>query len=378
MMFEFGKSIPVKVTWPFFLVAALIGFLNSLNLIGTLFWILVIFISVLVHEYGHAVVSKMFGQKPRIELIAFGGLTYPEGPKISGFKEFLVVLAGPMMSLFLCFLGFFIFSIPAVKNSPYAAYPFLFGFVNGFWTVLNLLPILPLDGGQLVRVICQGIFGFRGYLISAGISIFFASAAVVGFFLIGQLFLGIIFMFLLFQVIEIFKQVKRMGEADFSDETRKNITQAEILESEHNLAEAEKVYRKVKEEAKEGYCYTKSCEALAKMAHLKQDYKEAYNLLNPIKGQITLESKKILIKASFEEKDYPLTIEMATYIFQEEPGPIEAFLAAKAGAIVGEIELAIQFLKVALDLGLDKSSIQDPVFDKIRSTPLFQSIILEK
>jgi Zn-dependent protease len=377
-MFEFGKSIPVKVTWPFFLVAALIGFLNSLNLIGTLFWIAVIFVSVLVHEYGHAVVSKIFGQKPRIELIAFGGLTYPEGPKISGFKEFLVILAGPMMSLFLCFLGFFIFSIPAVRNSPYAVYPFLFGFVNAFWTVVNLLPILPLDGGQLMRVICQGIFGFKGYMVSAGLSIFFAATAVIGFFFIGQLFLGIIFMFLLFQGIEIFKQVRRMGEADFNDETRKNITQAEILESEHNIAEAEKLYRKIKEQSKEGYCFTKSCEALAKMAHLKQDYKEAYGLLNPLKGQISFDSKKILLKASFEEKDYPLTIEMATYIFQEEPGPLEAFLAAKAGAIIGETELAIQFLKVALDLGLDRNSIQDPTFDKIRSSSLFQSVILEK
>jgi hypothetical protein len=114
------------------------------------------------------------------------------------------------------------------------------------------------------------------------------------------------------------------------------------------------------------------------MAHLKQDYKEAYGLLNPLKGQISLDSKKILLKASFEEKDYPLTIEMATYIFQEEPGPLEAFLAAKAGAIIGETELAIQFLKVALDLGLDRSSIQDPTFDKIRSSSLFQSVILEK
>lgn len=377
-MFEFGKSIPVKVTWPFFLVAALIGFLNSLNLLGTLFWIFVIFVSVLIHEYGHAVTSKLFGQKPRIELIAFGGLTYPEGPRISGFKEFLVILAGPLMSLSLSFLGFFIFSIPAVRSSPYAVYPFLFGFVNAFWTVVNLLPILPLDGGQLMRVICQGIFGFRGYAISAGLSIFFAASAVIGFFLIGQLFLGIIFLFMLFQGIEIFKQVRKMGEADFSDEIRKNLAQAELYESEHNIAEAEKLYRKIKDGSKEGYCFTKACESLAKMAHLKQDYKEAYSLLNPVSKQIGLESKKILVRASFEQKDYPLTIEMASLIFQEEPGALEAFLAAKAGVMVGENELAVQFLRVALDLGLDRSSIEDPAFEKIRSSSIFQKIILEK
>ncbi|MFZ4772729.1 MAG: site-2 protease family protein [Chlamydiia bacterium] len=377
-MFEFGKSIPVKVTWPFFLVAALIGFLNSMNLVGTLFWILVIFVSVLIHEYGHALVSKMFGQKPRIELIAFGGLTYPEGKTIRGYQEFLVILAGPLASLALCFLGFFIFSLPQVRSSPYAVYPFLFGFVNGFWTILNLLPILPLDGGQLMRVLCQGVFGFRGYKISAIISIFFASCLVVGFFLIGQLFLGIIFMFLLFQGIEIFKQVRNMGESDLSEDVRKDMAQAELFESEHNVAEAEKLYRKVREESKQGFCFTKATQSLAKMASLRQDHTEAYNLLKPIKSNLTLEAKKVLLKASFEQKDYPLTIEMASIVFQEEPGPIEALLAAKAGVMVGETELAVQFLRVALDLGIDKSAIDDASFNPLREDPLFKKVILEK
>ena len=229
-----------------------------------------------------------------------------------------------------------------------------------------------------MRVICQGIFGFRGYMISAGISIFFAASAVVGFFFIGQLFLGIIFMFLLFQGIEIFKQVRRMGESDFSEEVRKDLSQAELFMAEHNLAEAEKLYKKIKDHAKEGFCFAKASEALAKMASMKQDYKEVYSLLNPIRSQISLDGKKILLKASFEEKDYPLTIEMASIVFQDEPGPIEALLAAKAGVMVGENELAIQFLRVALDLGIDKTVIDDPAFQKLRQDPLFQKVILEK
>jgi stage IV sporulation protein FB len=376
-MFEFGRSIPVKVTWPFLAVAALIGFLNSLNLVGTIFWMFVIFVSVLFHEYGHAIVSKLFGQKPRIELVAFGGLTYPEGKKIRGYQEFLVVLAGPLCSLALSILGFWLFSLPQIKSSPYAVYPFLFGFVNAFWTVLNLLPILPLDGGQLIRVICQGIFGFKGYAISAGISIFFAVLAVVGFFFLGQLFLGIVFLFLLFQSIEIYRQVKKMGEMDFSEEVKKDLAQAELLESEHNLVEAEKIYRKVIAESKEGFCFSRASEALAKIASLKQDYRQAFSLLNPIKNNLSLHSKKILIKAAFEEKDYPLVIEMASQVFQEEPGPIEALLAAKSGVMVQEPELAMQFLKVAIDMGIDKSVLDDPLFQELKKDPLFKQIMEE-
>jgi hypothetical protein len=46
--------------------------------------------------------------------------------------------------------------------------------------------------------------------------------------------------------------------------------------------------------------------------------------------------------------------------------------------MVGENELAIQFLRVALDLGIDKTVIDDPAFQKLRQDPLFQKIILEK
>ena len=75
--------IPVRVSPLFFLTAALIGFLWSNTLMGTLIWMMIIFVSVLVHEYGHALTAKAFGQSPRIELVAFGGLTIPQGKRLS-------------------------------------------------------------------------------------------------------------------------------------------------------------------------------------------------------------------------------------------------------------------------------------------------------
>ena len=142
--------IPVRVSPLFFLTAALIGFLWSNTLMGTLIWMMIIFVSVLVHEYGHALTAKAFGQSPRIELVAFGGLTIPQGKRLSLGKEFLVVLMGPAFG-FLLFLTAYLIE-PYTESFMQMILRFTW-IVNLFWTAINLLPILPFDGG-LFSLIC--------------------------------------------------------------------------------------------------------------------------------------------------------------------------------------------------------------------------------
>ena len=91
-MIQLFKKIPVTISPLFWVVAAMIGFLNTNHIIGTLIWIPIIFISILFHEYGHALTSLFFGQHPKIALVAFGGVTYPQGPRLHLWKEFFVVL----------------------------------------------------------------------------------------------------------------------------------------------------------------------------------------------------------------------------------------------------------------------------------------------
>src|SRR3990172_11840545 len=95
-----GK-IPIVIRPSFWLVAALIGFLNSFSFVGTLVWIGVIFVSVIVHELGHALSALSFGLRPKIELVAFGGLTYHRGDQLAFWKQFLIVLFGPIFGFLL-------------------------------------------------------------------------------------------------------------------------------------------------------------------------------------------------------------------------------------------------------------------------------------
>ena len=67
-------GIPVEFHWTFLIVAALLG-ASQRDPNAVLIWVAVVIVSVLVHEFGHALAARFFKQSPRILLHSFGGLT---------------------------------------------------------------------------------------------------------------------------------------------------------------------------------------------------------------------------------------------------------------------------------------------------------------
>src|SRR5690348_13092804 len=139
-MFRFRLgSIPVEVHWSHLAFAALIGWSVSPQAVVT--WVAVIFISVLFHELGHALVSLAFGYQPAIVLEGFGGHTQPNAPSaIPWHRDVLLTLAGPLFGAALGFacgwaaerLGPEQAGVREILKSFYDA--------NLYWAVLNLIP----------------------------------------------------------------------------------------------------------------------------------------------------------------------------------------------------------------------------------------------
>jgi membrane-associated protease RseP (regulator of RpoE activity) len=151
-------GFPVQVHPFFFLVAALLGGTqNDLTLI--LVWVAVVFVSVLAHELGHALVARANGQQPSILLYSMGGLTrFQPLRELTPGQSIAISLAGPGA-------GFLIGSLvwAASQSVPpdasfvvrVAVHDLLW--VNFGWGFLNLLPILPLDGGNVVRSVLHAV-----------------------------------------------------------------------------------------------------------------------------------------------------------------------------------------------------------------------------
>ena len=73
-------GIPVRVSPFFWLVTLLFGASGGTDAVGLLTWVAVVFVSILIHEMGHALVQRYYGWEPSIILYQMGGLaTYNTG-----------------------------------------------------------------------------------------------------------------------------------------------------------------------------------------------------------------------------------------------------------------------------------------------------------
>jgi Zn-dependent protease/CBS domain-containing protein len=112
-----------------------------------------LFVSVLLHELGHAFQARREGIAIEgITLWLFGGVASFRGMFPGPGAEFRVAIAGPLVSLALgaLFAGFAALADPPVTVDGVA---FWLGYINLSLLVFNLLPALPLDGGRILRAV---------------------------------------------------------------------------------------------------------------------------------------------------------------------------------------------------------------------------------
>lgn len=166
-------GIPIRIEWSFWLIAVFLGYRARTGWLLAA-WVVIVLVSILVHELGHAVALRVYHQRPRVVLHAFGGLTYGSSAYRSRAQSIVVSAAGP-------FTAFFILGVPAYflqdsidLRTQYDLYVIAHdvAWVNISWSIVNLLPILPLDGGN----IAASIFG-RPAARMMSIVVAFAAAA---------------------------------------------------------------------------------------------------------------------------------------------------------------------------------------------------------
>ena len=151
-------KIPVEVQ-PFFWVTLIIlgGALHadsSAEIFRILLFVIAGFISILVHELGHALSARVYGANSRITLQAFGGYAAFSGVQLTRRQSFLVTAAGPAIQITLGLLVMLILrALPGQTNQNGTYFLGILMMISFFWAILNLLPVVPLDGGQMLSAI---------------------------------------------------------------------------------------------------------------------------------------------------------------------------------------------------------------------------------
>ena len=213
---------------PWFWAAALVFGQNSVNYpkldgqgnvgaIGIFAFAAAMFLSILIHELGHAVAFRYYGVGSEIVLYHFGGLAIPRRSNWDGssannpWHQIVISAAGPgfqvaaavVLALLLRLVGVMatnetlnFFGIRGGQPlSNDFAYYFLehFYWVSIVWALFNLLPVYPLDGGQIARNVLVIFAGANGIVYSLMLSTAVGALLAVWGFRTQQFYLVLLF-----------------------------------------------------------------------------------------------------------------------------------------------------------------------------------------
>lgn len=380
-MISIPGRIPIHIHPLFWGLILLIGWLSSESLQGTAIWALVIFVSVLVHEYGHAFAALACGQKAEINLIGLGGMTSREGPPISLLQEFIIVLCGPLAGFALYFLaaqGEVIFA-----KTPYHSVHYAFAAaarVNLFWTILNLLPIMPLDGGNLLRIVLEKLFGLRGVKIALLLSVILGAIFGLLCFFIQAIFAGSIFFLLAFESFQTWSQIKNLKshDADIALQQLLRDAQKDLEEGRNDEAMAKLI--EVKDQTQEGVLFILATELIARLYAQEGQMKEAYEMLLPYYTKISPEYLRLLQQIAYRLQEWETAIKVGDRAYQKSPTIETAVLNAIVYAILGKPKPSVGWLRCAIESGFSQlhEVTNSREFDAIRRSQEFQELISKK
>lgn len=241
-------GVPVRIHPVFWISSLFLGWVpNRLDL--TLVQVACILVGILVHEMGHALMNARFGFRSEIVLYILGG--YATSKRHSAWRDIAVSAAGPaagfllLAAIYIPFrlIGFIDrWTLPVrftdLDPDALAGWPTFFQrgepglellavavyfsiFINLMWNVMNLVPVIPLDGGQISRELFLHFRRRDGMKLCLQISMIIGGAIAVyalyqrsikGSVLgLDPLFLGIMFGYLAFQSYQALENYNRGG-----------------------------------------------------------------------------------------------------------------------------------------------------------------------
>lgn len=207
------RGINIFLHWTFLLLFGWVFLVNAHNgsniieLSWAVLFIAGLFITVLLHELGHAITAMEYGIEARdIVLMPFGGIAsiekFPGNPR----QELLISLSGPLVNLIVAGSLKIIFPVATMIPSDYSQVSIAHGqdfilnlfLANLVLAFFNLIPAFPLDGGRILRALLAFRLNYiratyianitgkiiAAVMIGAGIIFFSPFLPIAGFFII--------------------------------------------------------------------------------------------------------------------------------------------------------------------------------------------------
>ncbi len=377
-----GGRLTVSAEPFFWLMAGLLGLsLGRGSPREIVLWGAVVAFSVFFHELGHAAVCLACGTGADIALHGFGGETRPrDSSRFGTWRTAALNLAG-------CAAGFALAAVAlAVLYAGAASKPMIppavfsvaraLVAVNVWFSLFNLLPVLPMDGGKFVAGLLSARWGVNGrraahilgLALGAGVAFwFYRGGALYGAFLCGAMAAG---------EGRALKRSLSMTAADSDESLTGELPRAAELWEKGRREEAIAALAALREKTGAGLTYEAATLQLAVYLYLMERVEESYALfkLSP-ESDMSSGAKRAYADAAYRRGDFATALRLGRTNFHDGPGPQNAAAVALAAAGLGDARETVSWLKTAVRLGLDRSELRAKEFDAVRQSEEFRDFV---
>jgi Zn-dependent protease len=319
-------GIPVAVTPSFWFLTLFLQFSELARPERLAIWAGVVFSGVLLHELGHALVIRAFGFAPSIELYGMGGLTawsMPTGNAPGPWKRLAVSLAGPFAGIALGFGTLFLavssgMSLEGIwargTHAEYLVSSVVW--VNAGWGLLNLIPVYPLDGGQVMASLFDLVTPGNGRVWALRVTVGIGSLVCLLALRANAMFGAAMAAYFVFQAV---MSLRGAGQAGADSALIAQLAKARTALEARDLVTARVLAEAVRTESKTGAVQLQAIELLAWTAVAAQDFERAAELLAAIPEGVAIDSLLSGI-VDFENGHFENAIVAFAREFSRSPG----------------------------------------------------------
>ncbi|MBI2386239.1 MAG: hypothetical protein HYV14_09530 [Elusimicrobia bacterium] len=377
-----GGKVSVRTEPFFWLMAGLFGLsFGRGRTEDVVLWGGVIAFSVLLHELGHAAACLAFGSGADITLHGFGGSTRPRDPSRFGtWRTAALDLAGCAAGFGVAAAAFGVLFAGAVYKGmiPPTALSVARALVmvNVWFSLFNLLPVSPMDGGKLVSGLLSARWGVNGRRAAHGLGLALGAAAAFWFYRGGALYGALLCGAMAAGEGRALKRSLSMTAADSDATLTAELPRGMELWENGRQEEAIAALTALREKAKAGLTYEAATLQLAFYLYLKERVPEAYAMFKAAgESDMTPGAKRAYADAARRSGDFAAALRLGRTNFHDEPGPDTALEAALAAAGLGDARETASWLKTGVRLGLDRAELRAKEFDGVRGSAEFRELI---